>query len=103
MYVNSKTSSRALVALKSDPLIHLHDLPSAFVEPQERSASIEEGADVIPLADIERQHILHAIEHTQGDMATAAKLLGIGKTTLYRKLKQYRTDDPEATQESLFG
>ncbi len=94
---------QSIVALKSDPLIHLHDLPSALVEPEERTVSIEQGADVIPLDDVERQHILHAIEHTQGDVATAAQLLGIGKTTLYRKLKQYRTDDPEATQELLFA
>ena len=79
---------QSIVALKSDAEIRLHDLPSAFVEPEERPASIEEGIEVVPLADIERRHILHAIEHTQGDMATAAKLLGIGKTTLYRKLKQ---------------
>ena len=65
---------------------------------------MEGGIEVVPLADIERRHILHAIEYTQGDMATAAKLLGIGKTTLYRKLKQYRTSNPpEATQQALFA
>jgi hypothetical protein len=30
-----------------------------------------------------------AIAHLNGDKMTAAKLLGIGKTRLYRKLKQY--------------
>ena len=95
---------RSMVVLKSDPLIRLHDLPSAFVEPAERSVSIEENGEVIPLADVERRHILNAIEHTQGDMATAAKLLGIGKTTLYRKLKQYRpSNEPEETQQPLFA
>ena len=95
---------QGMVALKSDAEIRLHDLPSAFVAPEERPASIEEGIEVVPLADIERRHILHAIEHTQGDMATAAKLLGIGKTTLYRKVKEYRTDaPPEATQQALFA
>jgi len=33
--------------------------------------------------------ILGAIEQLNGDKVTAAKLLGIGKTTLYRKLKEY--------------
>jgi Response regulator containing CheY-like receiver, AAA-type ATPase, and DNA-binding domains len=33
--------------------------------------------------------ILGAIAQFNGDKLTAARLLGIGKTTLYRKLKQY--------------
>ena len=95
---------QSMVVLKSDALIRLHDLPSAFVEPEERSVSIEEDGKVIPLADVERRHILNAIEYTHGDMATAAKLLGIGKTTLYRKLKQYRTsNEPKETQQPLFA
>lgn len=42
------------------------------------------------LASLERQAILKAIQ-TAGDKASAAKKLGLGKTTLYRKLKQYTT------------
>lgn len=41
------------------------------------------------LAWLERQAILRAIQ-TTGDKLLAAKQLGLGKTTLYRKLKQYR-------------
>ena len=44
---------------------------------------------VIPLAELERRAILHALEYTKGDRAIAAHLLGIGRTTLYRKLKEY--------------
>jgi transcriptional regulator of acetoin/glycerol metabolism len=43
----------------------------------------------IPLADLEKDAILAAVRHTHGDRLQAAKLLGIGKTTLYRKLKEY--------------
>ena len=46
-------------------------------------------APVLPLAEVERQAILRALEYTQGDRAVAAHLLGIGRTTLYRKLKEY--------------
>jgi transcriptional regulator of acetoin/glycerol metabolism len=35
------------------------------------------------------QRIVEAIEQLNGDKLMAAKLLGIGKTTLYRKLKEY--------------
>jgi transcriptional regulator with PAS, ATPase and Fis domain len=42
------------------------------------------------LAGLERSAIFHALEVTQGDKIAAARLLGIGKTTLYRKLREYR-------------
>jgi two-component system response regulator HydG len=46
------------------------------------------------LADLERDAILGAIRTLNGDKLQAAKLLGIGKTTLYRKLKEYGISDP---------
>jgi DNA-binding NtrC family response regulator len=45
---------------------------------------------IIPLLELERRAILHALEYTKGDRAVAAHLLGIGRTTLYRKLKEYQ-------------
>ncbi len=45
---------------------------------------------VLPLFQVERRAILQAIEYTNGDRAIAAHLLGIGRTTLYRKLKEYQ-------------
>jgi DNA-binding NtrC family response regulator len=38
------------------------------------------------LAELEKRHILEAIERAQGRMTDAARLLGIGRTTLYEKL-----------------
>jgi transcriptional regulator of acetoin/glycerol metabolism len=38
---------------------------------------------------MERQSILTTIVQLNGDKLLAARLLGIGKTTLYRKLKEY--------------
>jgi two-component system response regulator HydG len=49
------------------------------------------------IAEMEKQAILNTIRQLNGDKLTAAKLLGIGKTTLYRKLKEYGIDkDDEA-------
>ena len=45
---------------------------------------------IAPIAEIERRAILSAIAVTDGNKLEAAKLLGIGKTTLYRKLKEYQ-------------
>jgi two-component system response regulator HydG len=44
---------------------------------------------ITSLAQLEKQAILAALSHLQGDKLAAAKLLGIGKTTMYRKLKEY--------------
>jgi transcriptional regulator of acetoin/glycerol metabolism len=44
---------------------------------------------VVPLLEIEKRAILQAIAVTKGDRSLAADLLGIGRTTLYRKLKSY--------------
>jgi DNA-binding NtrC family response regulator len=44
---------------------------------------------VVPLVELERAAILNALEYTRGDRMMAAHLLGIGRTTLYRKLKEY--------------
>ena len=43
-----------------------------------------------PLAILVREAILAALEETNGDAKKASQLLGIGKTTLYRRLKEYR-------------
>lgn len=52
-----------------------------------RSNSV--GESVLPMAAMEKQAILAALKQTNNDKKMAAKLLGIGKTTLYRKLQQY--------------
>jgi transcriptional regulator of acetoin/glycerol metabolism len=44
---------------------------------------------IVPLAELERRAILNALDCTNGDRAIAAHRLGIGRTTLYRKLKEY--------------
>ena len=44
---------------------------------------------IVPIAEMEKQAILNTIQQLNGDKLMAARLLGIGKTTLYRKLKEY--------------
>jgi DNA-binding NtrC family response regulator len=76
--------------LSSGPLLHVADLPSA-VQNAGYAASRSPGAQptIVPLAQLEREAILSAIQQLNGDKLQAARLLGIGKTTLYRKLKEY--------------
>jgi DNA-binding NtrC family response regulator len=47
---------------------------------------------VLPLAEVEKRAIVDALRYTKGDRTTAANLLQIGRTTLYRKLKDYGLD-----------
>jgi len=44
---------------------------------------------IVTMAELEKRTILSAIAELNGDKLQAARLLGIGKTTLYRKLKDY--------------
>lgn len=76
---------RALT-LGSGPWLEVKDLPSSLLY---RLGSAAKGQGVPTLKELERQAILEALEATGGDRLRAAKLLGIGKTTIYRKLKEY--------------
>jgi transcriptional regulator of acetoin/glycerol metabolism len=57
---------------------------------EHRSAPEGMRSPIIPLIQVERQAIIEALAYTKGDRAIAANLLGIGRTTLYRKLKEYQ-------------
>ncbi|MGH9591521.1 MAG: helix-turn-helix domain-containing protein, partial [Bryobacteraceae bacterium] len=77
------------MALSSGPILQLSDLPSNL-QFASRERPAEEG-ELVPLEMLERRAIFRALRETSGDKLAAARLLGIGKTTLYRKLKQYET------------
>ena len=48
-----------------------------------------EMEDIVPLETIERREVTRAIRKFNGDVCEAAKALGIGKTTIYRRLKEW--------------
>jgi DNA-binding NtrC family response regulator len=57
---------------------------------------------IMPFREMEKQAIRNAMAQAEGDKMKAARLLSIGKTTLYRKLREYgdhtrrrRRRDPE--------
>jgi DNA-binding NtrC family response regulator len=89
-------------ALSSGPVLHMGDLPTQLQnfrlqqgpeiheqeERLERPVSASDGT-IVSIAEMEKQAILGTIRQLKGDKLMAAKLLGIGKTTLYRKLKEY--------------
>jgi two-component system response regulator HydG len=75
------------------PTIHVTDLPTQIRDSQAVAApaAAADPVAITPLDQLEKQAILHAIQVLEGDKLEAARRLGIGKTTLYRKLKEYGT------------
>lgn len=55
--------------------------------------SLADDGHVRTLAEIEEEMIRLAIDHYNGRMAEVARRLGIGRSTLYRKLKEYGLAD----------
>lgn len=80
-------------ALSSGPVLYVFDLPSPIRSAQQPASSNEARDKIIPMLEVEKKTILSTIEQLNGDKLLAAKLLGIGKTTLYRKLKEYASHE----------
>ncbi|MCA9621188.1 MAG: sigma-54-dependent Fis family transcriptional regulator, partial [Myxococcales bacterium] len=81
------------VVIMDEAMIGPHDLPlperplsldSTTERPPESS-----GGRILTLAEMERRHIERVLAHVGGNQTAAAKLLGIGRNTLGRKLKAY--------------
>ncbi|OJF94545.1 sigma-54-dependent transcriptional regulator [Pararhizobium antarcticum] len=70
------------------------EVRTVHAEPQSEAAiaSVDEGGDVRKLADVEEELIRFALKFYRGQMSQVARKLGIGRSTLYRKLKDYGID-----------
>ncbi len=76
--------------LTSGPVIHKADLPPEVAGHALPTSIASPGRNEIrALAEVEKHAILAAINDLHGNKLEAARRLGIGKTTLYRKLKGY--------------
>lgn len=77
------TVERSLIMAEGTTL-RADDLPADF------RTSADGGSDnPVSLNDMERKHILKILQYTGGNKAEAARLLGIGVATLYRKIDEY--------------
>ncbi|MER8507404.1 sigma-54 dependent transcriptional regulator [Mesorhizobium sp. M0199] len=63
--------------------------------------ALDERGNVRALADVELEMIKLAIDHYNGQMSEVARRLGIGRSTLYRKLKEYGIDPETGRVERL--
>jgi len=85
---------RALV-LGRDDVIWPHDLPDTLHgAPAPAAGRGGREAGPLSLAAMEREHIVRTLRAADGNKAAAARLLGIDRKTLYRKLEEYGIDLP---------
>jgi two-component system response regulator HydG len=96
-------------ALSSGPVLHMGDLPTQLQDFRLQRSPVMHGSEgveemeggrvgvgdgaIVSIAEMEKHAILGTIRQLNGDKLMAARLLGIGKTTLYRKLKEYGIAD----------
>ncbi|HYD50268.1 MAG TPA: sigma-54 dependent transcriptional regulator, partial [Terriglobales bacterium] len=78
-------------ALSADPQIGLSDLPAAISRrPGDALGSGGQApGEPLPLEEIERRNIAAALKHAGGNKNEAARILGIDRQRLYRKLQKY--------------
>lgn len=74
------------IALGSGPKLQDED---RCLAPAEGERGMPPEAEAPRLEAVERQTIVKVLKETNGDKVAAARILGIGKTTIYRKLKEY--------------
>ncbi|MDQ5881891.1 MAG: two-component system, NtrC family, response regulator AtoC [Pseudomonadota bacterium] len=65
-------------------------LPETLINPEAAPAGA--AGSIKTLEELEREHILKALEHTGGNRALAAQLLGIDRVSLWRKLRRYNEE-----------
>ena len=75
---------RSIILAEGDTL-RTEDLPVEFRSDVSAAASDNPTA----LKDVERAHIDKILKYTNGNKSEAARLLGIGAATLYRKIEEY--------------
>ncbi len=79
------------VALTQYEQITVEDLPEKLRAARRGHVAIvsDDPTDVVPLEEVERRYILRVLEAAGGNKASAARLLGLDRKTLYRKLERW--------------
>ena len=91
-----RNTIRTMVVMSDRDKIDVHDLPPEINRvrqlpggPASLTTGQAKSASDMPLNEIERQAIIDTLAKTGNNREKAAKLLGIGERTLYRKIKEY--------------
>lgn len=76
---------RSLIIADSD-ILTLDALPLNMRHPTDSNTGVYSGFD---LSGVEKMHIQKVLKYTKGNKTETSRLLGIGLTTLYRKIEEY--------------
>jgi DNA-binding NtrC family response regulator len=80
---------RAVVVARFEE-ISIEDLPEDIrAYSNAHRAAPRPAAEIIPILEVERAHIVHALELVKGNKVRAARALGVDRRTLYRKLARF--------------
>ncbi len=77
------------VILTDGEILKAPSLPKEFFEEKSSVPNVHSSST---LDEIEKHHILKILRQTKGNKTKTAEILGIGLTTLYRKLQEYRIE-----------
>ncbi len=82
---------RTMVVLCDRDQLDVQDVPPDITQRRQLvgSAQPAAGLGAVSLNDLEKKAIQETLSKTQGNREKAAKILGIGERTLYRKIKEY--------------
>ena len=67
--------------------------PESLMLGEQRTSGQESAEEAVRIDEAEQEHILRVLKSCNGRKLEAARLLGINKTTLWRKMKRYGIDD----------
>jgi DNA-binding NtrC family response regulator len=85
------------VALTRFDRLAVEDLPDKIRDYQSTQVYIggNDPSELVPIQEMERRYILQVLEAVDDNKTLAAKILGLDRKTLYRKLRQYGEGDSE--------
>jgi transcriptional regulator of acetoin/glycerol metabolism len=83
----------SLLLTSDQDAVQLSELPEELLASTDHPAPVAQERLVTSLEEGERIAIAHAIKDCQGNLAKAARALGVSRSTLYRKVERYRLED----------
>lgn len=70
-------------------MVNTESVQSNFLGKKVKVDHANKTNTILSLEQVEKQHIITVLNESMGNVTTAAKILGIGRNTLYRKLEKY--------------
>jgi len=82
---------RTMVVMCDADMLDVKDVPLEIHQIPQLAAGVRVPRDLagVSLNELEKQAIIDTLAKTKGNREKAAKILGIGERTLYRKIKEY--------------